>query len=299
MGTSDGQVIGMTKVVDHGDPALRWNLVLLGDGYQTGQIAQFTSDVTNFINTIQGTAPFGDVWTGINVFRIDVSSTDSGADDPAACGGTGTTARTYFDASFCNNGIRRLLVVNNTTVHAVVNANMPQAHMIMVLVNSSVYGGSGGDVAVVSLAPSADEIALHEMGHTAFGFADEYEYYAGCGVDAPGTHDNYTGVEPGQPNITANANRATIKWAGLVAATTPMPTTTNATCAQCDPQANPLPAGTVGAYEGAGYYHCALYRPQFDCRMRALNNPFCAVCQDVIRQLLGPYVPSPYYAAVA
>ena len=29
----------------------------------------------------------------------------------------------------------------------------------------------------MSLDPSAAEIAIHEMGHTAFGFADEYEYY--------------------------------------------------------------------------------------------------------------------------
>jgi hypothetical protein len=82
-----------------------------------------------------------------------------------------------------------------------------------------------------------------------------------------------------------------------VAGTTPMPTSTNANCGQCDPQPNPSPAATVGAYEGAGYFHCALYRPQFDCRMRALGNPFCAVCQDVIRQALAPHLPTPVYAA--
>ncbi len=100
MGTADGHVIGTTKVVDHGDPALRWNLVILGDGYQTGQIAQFAANVASFIAKLQSEPPFGDVWTGINVYRIDIASTDSGADDPTACGGTGATARTYFDASF-------------------------------------------------------------------------------------------------------------------------------------------------------------------------------------------------------
>src|SRR5262245_14971896 len=233
----------MTKVVDHGDPALRWNLVILGDGYQAGQIAQFAANVSSFVAKMQSEPPFGDMWAGINV-----ASTDSGADDPTACGGTGATPRTYFDASFCNNGIQRLLVVNNATVFDVVNEEMPQAHMIMVLVNSPIYGGSGGAVAVVSLAPSAVEIALHEMGHTAFGFADEYEYYAGCGVDAPGTHDRYTGAEPGQPNITATAKRKKIKWKSLVVNTTRMPTTRNRHCSQCDTQANPFPPATVGAY---------------------------------------------------
>jgi hypothetical protein len=52
MGTSDGSVIGITKVVEHGDPALRWNLVILGDGYQTAQLTQFHSDVQNFMDTM-------------------------------------------------------------------------------------------------------------------------------------------------------------------------------------------------------------------------------------------------------
>jgi hypothetical protein len=164
--------------------------------------------------------------------------------------------------------------------------------MIMVMVNSPIYGGSGGGIAVFSLAPGANEIALHEMGHTAFGFADEYEYYAGCGVDPPGTHDHYPGGEPGQPNVTIDINRATNKWRELIQPATPMPTTSNADCTRCDPQPNPLPAATVGTYEGAFYYHCGAYRPQFNCRMRALANPYCAVCQRTIRQTLTPHMAS-------
>ncbi|WP_055645501.1 M64 family metallopeptidase [Streptomyces venezuelae] len=56
----------------------------------------------------------------------------------------------------------------------------------------------------------------------------------------------------------------------------------------CDPQANPVAAGTIGAFEGAGYYHCGLYRPAFNCMMRNLT-PFCAVCQGVIRRTLLPF----------
>jgi hypothetical protein len=39
----------------------------------------------------------------------------------------------------------------------------------------------GGSVAVSSTHPSASEIVTHEIGHTAFGLADEYDYYAGSG----------------------------------------------------------------------------------------------------------------------
>lgn len=163
--------------------------------------------------------------------------------------------------------------------------------MIMVIVNSAEYGGSGGDVANFSLASGASEIGLHEMGHTAFGFADEYEYYAGCGSGETG-QNNYTGGEPTQPNVTANAKRATNKWRDLIDAATPMPTTSNEDCTNCDPQGHPYSVSTVGAYEGASYNHCGAYRPQFNCRMRALGNPYCAVCQRVIRQTIAPFMGS-------
>src|SRR5690348_17510809 len=109
--------------------------------------------------------------------------------------------------------------------------------MTMVIVNSTQYGGSGGAVATFSTNASAQEIGLHEMGHTAFGFADEYEYYAGCGADAG--HDHHPGVEPAQPNVTINTNRDTIKWRDLIASTTPLPTTSNPNCANCDPNPSP------------------------------------------------------------
>jgi hypothetical protein len=299
MGAGDGTVLGTTKIVDHGSPAERWNLVLVGDGYRADQMAQYETDAQNFVDTLFATSPFSRTLAecgprlsrAINVYRVDVTSTDSGADDPAACGGTGAAPATFFDAAFCNGGIRRLLIVNTATVLGVVNAQVPQWHMIMVLVNSPIYGGSGGAMAVFSMAPEAPEIGLHEMGHTAFGFADEYEYYAGCGVDVG--HDQYLGAEPAEPNVTANSNGNTIKWKDLVLPGTAVPTTANADCTQCDPQPSPVPSGTVGAFEGGRYFHCGVYRPEFDCRMRALGFPFCAVCERRIVQTLEPHLPLP------
>jgi hypothetical protein len=291
MGVQDGNVVGMTKFVDHGDPSQRWNLVILSEGYQANQLDQFHTDAQNFATRMYQTPPYDEMWCGINIYRIDVSSTDSGAADPVACGGTGYVPHTYFDATFCGDGvIQRLLTVNDGTMHDVVNAQLPQANMILVIVNSTEYGGSGGSVAVFSLANGADEIALHEMGHTAFGFADEYCYYQGCGIDVG--HNNYGGSEPGQPNITTVTDRNTIKWSNLISATTAMPTMSNPDCTQCNNGPSPVSADTLGAFEGAGYYHCGLYRGQYACRMRALGNPYCVVCQDVIRRTLAPYMAS-------
>jgi hypothetical protein len=291
MSTADGTVVGVTKIVDNGPDAQRWNLVILGDGYQPAELATYATDAQNFVDCLKTTPPFDTLWPAINVHRVDVSSTDSGADDPAACRGSGATAKTYFDAKFCGDGrTRRLLTVNNTSARTVATAQVPQMHMTIVIVNSTIYGGSGGDIAVFSKADNAEEIGIHEMGHTAFGLADEYDYLAGCTSGETG-HDVYSGGEPGEPNVTTNIDRATIMWATLIAASTAVPTTSNADCTQCDPQTSPVPPGTIGAFEGARYFHCGIYRPEFNCRMRKLNNPFCAVCQQAIKQTISPFLP--------
>jgi hypothetical protein len=291
MGTSDGRVISTTQVINHGSADTRWNLVILGDGYQESEISKYHTDVNNFVNYLQSQPPFGDadIWQLINIYRVDVASTDSGADDPAACGGTDNKADTYFDATFCFDNInRRLLSVNQSTALMVAINEVPEMHQTLVIVNSSEYGGAGGTVAVFSTASSANEIALHELGHSAFGLADEYEYFRGCNSGET-DRNQYTGSEPVEPNVTKNSDRNTIKWCNLILSTTSMPTTKNANCSQCDTQANPVSANTVGAFEGARYFHCDLYRPVFDCKMRSLNQPFCPVCSQAIRQVFQPF----------
>jgi hypothetical protein len=299
MSAADGSVSGTVKIVDHGPDSQRYNIAILGDGYRAAELAKYHTDVQNFVSALHATAPFGDLWCGINIHRVDVISTDSGADDPVVCGdhsvGSGAAPRTYFDSTFCGGGaVRRLLTCDSASAKTVAGAQVPQVHMTMVIVNSTQYGGSGGDVATFSTAASATEIALHEMGHTAFGFADEYEYYAGCASGEAG-QDNYAGGEPSEPNVTINTDRNTIKWKSVLSAPADaLPTTANANCAQCDPQGNPKSASYVGAYGGARYFHCGCYRASYNCRMRALNNPFCAVCQKAIRDTLAPFLPAAY-----
>ena len=128
MGTSDGSVLGTTKIVDNGPATRRYNIVILSEGYRSSEMTQFAADAQQFANTLFATAPYYNVRTAINIHRVDVTSTDSGAADPVACGGTGENLRTYFDASFCNNGIKRLLEVNNTTVLSAVAPSSAVAH---------------------------------------------------------------------------------------------------------------------------------------------------------------------------
>ena len=290
MGTSDGAVIGNTQIFGSAPRNRAFNVALLAEGFTLAQQNDFNNACTAFVNAFRATPPFDELSPAINVFRINVRSTDSGADDPVSGGGTGATARTYFDASFGGNGIRRLLVCNATTVLTVAAAQVPDFTVAIVVVNSTIYGGSGGSVGTYSLAGGATEIAIHEMGHTAFGLADEYPYYAG---GAETGHDHHPAGEPGQPNVTLNTNRATLKWGWAVAATTALPTMANPNCAQVDGRASTVPAGTVGAFEGAHYYHCGAYRPEYNCKMQALGIPFCHVCRQVIWNRIGPLATLP------
>ncbi len=291
MGINNGQVTGTTKIVDHGPASDRFNFVILAEGFRQDELSLFETYTNQLINFLFSSPPFNDLKCAFNIYRINVASDETGADDPAACGGPGTTAATYFDASFCNSGIRRLLVINSQTAINLLNSEVPEWHQALVIVNSSEWGGSGGQIGVTSVATGWETIALHEMGHSAFGLVDEYPYWSGCGIDT--TRDMYPGTEPGVPNATTDSNRDTIKWGDLILASTPMPTTSNPDCSQCDSQANPQPPGTVGAFEGGCYYHCGIYRPAYSCMMNDLQD-FCGVCQERIRSTLVPYLEECY-----
>ena len=292
MTDADGRVIRTTQVVDNGSPFGRFNVVVLAEGYQESELGTFANDVTAFVQRLADTPPFHLVMNALNVFRVDVASTDSGADDPVACGGSGGTARTYFDATFCGDGAnQRALGVDAALALRVAGKEVPQYNAVLVSVNSTIYGGIGGGVATFSRAANASDIALHEMGHSAFGLADEYSTLAGCGSGEAG-HD----VEPATavlaPNITVGSagtlTASRVKWNRYILPGTAVPTMSNPNCAQCDLRASPVGGGVVGAFEGADTYHCGAFRPEFDCKMRTLAAPFCRVCSAVILTRLSP-----------
>jgi hypothetical protein len=272
MSETDGTVNGVTKIVDRGLDSERWNLVVLGDGYRDDELAQYQMDVDTVWRAIETTAPFDDWLDAINVHRVDVASAESGAGDPA----TGDGPRTYFDATFGTvwNGepLDRLLTVDDDLARITAQDLVPEAHQILVIVNSSKYGGSGGpDVAVCSMGEQATEIAIHEIGHSGFKLADEYDY--GRGLHA-------SGPEPSERNVTRDS-QASSKWGDMVPAGTPLPTETN-------PGAT---APAVGTYEGAKYVKRGMYRPSPTCYMNDFA-PFCAVCTAQIENTLRFYAPS-------
>lgn len=282
MSPANGAVLGTTKIVDNGPSTSRWDLVFMGDGYVADEMPKYEAEVDRVVDAILKTPPFVELYAAINVHRVNVVSTESGAGDLCK----GIRRATFFNANFCASNIERALVCDTATALQVAVDAVPLMNAPLVMVNSTIYGGTGGTVPVFSLAPNAFEIALHEMGHSHFGLADEYPNLRHCKEP---DHARYGGIEPSEPNVTATIE--SLKWATLVTAGTRIPTTSNKTCDDCDTQPNPVSSDTVGAFEGARYFRCGMFRPQYDCRMRLLDVPFCAVCQHTIRRVLAPFLP--------
>ena len=294
-GPLDGVVIGATKFVNSGPDEERLNFVLLAEGYQQSELGKFTSDAQAFVDYFFKTPPFSTNRTCFNFWRIDVASTQSGADDPSDCAdgstGSGTLVNTYFDATFCSYGLGRFLTVDDSLALTVLGAQVPNWDAALVIVNSTSYGGSGGAIGVTSLAGTWQQIAIHEFGHSGFGLGDEYGYWAGCSADPAGTRDYHPSSEPVYPNVTTQTTNDLVKWHDSFYPGIAIPTTVNANCAQCDSQSDPFPGqARAGLYEGADYYHCGAYRPAFRCMMRDYG-PFCPVCVARIVQVLQPYQP--------
>jgi hypothetical protein len=168
----------VTKIVDNGDPADKIDVVVMGDGYTTSGIATtYYNNVNQFITGFNATAPFGTYQDAFNIWRVDVVSSQSGADHPCQQ----IYKNTALNASYGSCSIPRLLSADSYLVYQaaeqVVQAG-GEYDEIIVLVNDAEYGGSGGAYAVYAagyyLSQTAIDVALHEFGHSMGNLEDEY-----------------------------------------------------------------------------------------------------------------------------
>ncbi len=248
---------GYVTMVDNGPTRNRVDAVFLGDGYTASQLDNtYLTHIGAMLNHMFGGSqnPFPRYQNFFNIHRIDLVSNQSGADVPPE----GVFRDTALDATYFFDGVTdRLLYVSQSKADQAITANIGRAfnpEMRLVTVNSDRYGGGGGKYAVYSGGNgSAPEVALHELGHSFAGLADEYFY---------GSGQIYTGGEPGEPNVTKSSTGA--KWAHWLGYT------------------ERGMGGPIGAYEGARYFDQGIYRPSEDSKMRSLNRPFDAVSREEI-----------------
>lgn len=241
-----------------GSTAAAIDFVIVGDGYTAAEHDKFFADAQKAADGMLASETYGAYKAAFNVWGLFTPSNESGADDPSA----GVSVDTAFDATYDVSGIDYLLAVNDGKVHQDVNKRLPEADVLLCIVNATPYGGSGGSVAVVSLDGNALEIARHEIGHTLANLADEYT--------AP--YPGYPEGDP-EPNVASAAHLDPLKWSSWLTPGVAIPTPNSAKVNDHDP---------VGAFEGARYKTTGVFRPTSNCLMRELNHTFCQVCAEAM-----------------
>ena len=274
------QVFDVEPIKVSGDDSKRINLVIMGDGYTLSQLDKFIVDATSFSNNLFSQSPFKAYTNYFNVYAIKVPSNESGADHPGNGNAVDesnwpiptTNVDTFFNSTFDSYGNHFLLFYEidennaNNTESKIINVladNFPIYDQALILVNSGYYGGSGGLFPMASTGISSSEIAIHELGHSLFDLKDEY--YPGDLLAAEAinmTHAN---------NI---SNPKWSNWLGTNSIGVNQHTCTSGDCADW-------------------------YKPATNCKMQALNNPFCSVCKEgiieKIHSLISPidtYLPA-------
>ena len=172
----------LTTLFTNGPTANRINTVVLSEGYTASQLGQFLIDARGAVSNLLATTPYREYSNYFNAFAISVASTQSGSDHHTP---TVNLVNTYFNSTYDSYGLQRLLTIppndwNSTyangqgKVDALLQSLMPEYDLVILLVNDSQYGGSGGTTLISSMNSSSPELVRHESGHTFGGLTDEY-----------------------------------------------------------------------------------------------------------------------------
>ena len=270
----DHRAFEVSSLQERGDPAVKVDLLFLGEGYTRAQLPKLRRDARRYTEALFSWEPFASRRDDFNVRVIESVSAEPGVDEPRK----GVFRDTLYSYTFNTFDTARYLnSLDNRTIRDVA-AHAPYDALV-IIVNTARYGGAGiYNFYSVHVADNEyDEyVAVHEFGHHFAALADEYfsssvaysEFYP-------------RGVEPWEPNITASADPVGLKWAELLTAGVPTPT----------PADEPRWRDAVGAFEGAGYAAKGLFRPQRDCKMKSKAAvPFCAVCRRAVDAMIDAYV---------
>jgi hypothetical protein len=292
----------MTQILQSGPPGQKRNIAVLGDGFAEGDQATYNDYVRNILmDGVFGHDYFYEDAQAFNVYRVNLISNESGVSvrqydekgtpaDPSDDTIISTTLRDtalgyIFNGSWAHCWLEE--GANTASrVQAALNTWVPDYDLVLIVLNTNGFGGCAWDNKQHVTLGSSWPVIAHEFGHGIGGLADEY-----C---QPGT---YSGSEPGVVNVTANTNRATLKWRRFVRPTTPVatgvnPSPGNGACTNYNQGTRPVwwnGSQDVGLFEGARYRDSGLYRPVENCRMRGNTPPFCPVCYTEFKTKHYPY----------
>lgn len=265
------------------------DIAMVAEGYTEADTAKFYQDAQRATDAIFSHEPFKSMKDRFNVVAVAAPSLDGGPCIPRDNNWKRSAVNAHYDTFYSD----RYLMTQD--VHKVYDllTNVP-FEQVIVLVNSSTYGG-GGIFNQVTLSTTNHatfkQVLVHEFGHGYAGLGDEYFY-----------DDQYSSMypadtEPWEPNLTTLVDFDS-KWKDLVPKKTKIPTP------PADiPNFKTIKPGNkkafkaindatqvVGVYEGGGYQSKGVYRPAQECRMK-INEVeyFCPVCYRAIQRITDFY----------
>ena len=280
----------MTKLIDNGAFGAKYTVVVVGDGFTSGDQIAYNAAVDLLVtNGLFARDYFSDNKGAFNLVRINLNSVESGVSTKTyAADGSVTASQTRNTAlgAIFNGDWAHCWVEDGPNTAAelgrILDHLVPDRRIVMLLLNNPGFGGCGGGGRLTLPLGVTWSTVAHEFGHALGRLADEYH----------NRNNAYTGPEPDTANLTKNTNRATLKWNWAVAATTPIPT-------GGDDYTPPKPAGwndsqDVGLFEGGnGSFSTGIYRPVVNCRMSGNDPLFCPVCDRAMHSVTDPYATSP------
>ncbi len=239
----------LTPIRSTGSSSARIDVVIVAEGYTAVERGKFLSDANAFTTYMLSGSnktlndPFATYASLVNAKAVFVASAQSGYDTDT------TTVNTAFDArAYGSDG--RLVYGDEGKVYNTLGALAGnERDIVIVLINSSKYGGAGGSVAWATAGnPASYEVALHEIGHSFAGLQDEY-----ADPQLVGTFplDGLSSIHVATTNDPAKVPWK--EWLGFKDG-----------------------LGTVGIYEGGYYRSTGVWRATQTSKMLSLNTAFSA-----------------------
>lgn len=265
-GVAFGQQYQVDTLYKTGPLDNRINVVILGDGFTQQELPKFATEAKKFADFFLGYDPYVHYRNYFNFFAIRTPSAESGVTNPGTAPDAYKdqpveTKNTFFGCSF-GAAIHRLVEVKKHDVlQNLLATQFPMYDLVVVLVNTTFYGGSGGSISVHTLHNQANTIGVHEIGHTFSHLNDEYWAGPGYGWEAP--------------NMTLESNAARVRWK------------------------NWLNEFNISIYKHGDTGAAALWHKPANgtCLMEYLNQEFCAVCREATVETLLKQV-NPIEAAI-
>jgi len=255
----------------NGDPAARFSLVVMSDGYTAADMPRYRAHLDKHLNVLWSIEPFRSYRNYINVYSVEIPSPESGVTcDPDVREPRKTPLGSHFQGG-CTNPNARGILVNQEAARSYAKQATPRFDQILVLANTDTYGGIGGSVATTSGGNSLGVlITPHELGHSLGRLQDEYTYRE-RGV--PG--GTYKGGEPSSVHHTLMSEeqmraeqKKWFRWLGDTSDS----------------------GGKIGRFEGGMYSTDHVWRPSKHSMMISIGYYFDQVSRERMVQRISEQV---------